>query len=161
MGETILCPDCGGVIAGEMQDGMKACRCGPEDLPRPGIPSAESPEKRCCHCGKDITHSTRYHDSRGYWCPPCRRLDDLETAPQGEPCDACGRTVPVAKLHADQGQRICGRCWREREEDRRKPKAIMFSRARLEYERKRVLIRLAIALALLLLVVLASFGIFH
>ena len=161
MGETILCPDCGGVIAGEMQPGTQACRCSLEDLPRSEIPSPKSVEKLCCHCGKDVSHSTRYHDSRGYWCPDCHRLDKLETAPQGEPCAACSRVVPAAKLFADQGQRICGRCLREREEERRKPKAITFSRARHEHEKKRALILLAIALAFLLLVVLASFGLFR
>lgn len=158
MDGTILCPDCGGVIAGEMQDGVKACSCERAGSASSGMPSVQPREKVCCRCGKDIGHHTRYHDSRGYWCKQCHRLDKKQTAPQGQPCAACGRKVPAAKLFADQGQRICGRCLREREEYRRKPKAIPLTRAQREHQLKQALILLAIALALLLLVVLASSG---
>lgn len=161
MAGVIVCPDCGGVISGEAPEGVKACRCAQESLAGAGTVPPPAREKTCCRCGKDINGKTRYHDSRGYWCKECHRLDKLATAPQGEPCAACTRRVPPAKLYADQGQRICGRCLREREEARRKPKAITFSRPHQEYEKKQVLIRLAIALALVLLVILASSGLFR
>lgn len=161
MAGMIFCPDCGGVIAGELQDGVKVCRCGQESAPGPGVPVVPPHEKTCCRCGKDISGKTRYHDSRGYWCKECHRLEKLETTEDGEPCDACARRVPARKLFADQGQRICGRCLRERQEERHKPKAITFSRPHQEYQKKQVLILLAIGLALVLLVLLGSSGLFR
>lgn len=31
--------------------------------------------KKCCCCGKDLTHQWRFRDKAGYWCAECDRWD--------------------------------------------------------------------------------------
>jgi len=149
MSSVIYCPDCGGVISEDVPEGMQRCRCAEASAQRPGLPEPAEKVKICCRCKCDLTGRRRYHDSRGYWCEACTIADRRETETKGTPCASCGRKLDPKKLVAYEGLRICGRCYHDREVQRRKPKAIPASRFR-SYELKRVLIGLAIAAVLAL-----------
>jgi hypothetical protein len=149
MASLIYCPDCGGVISEKVPAGMKRCGCG--EAPGSRHQRVAPPSKVCCRCAIDLTSRRRYHDSRGYWCEACHIADREATTEKGTPCGSCGRRLDPVKLVSWEGLRICGRCFKERQEARRRPKPIPASRFR-SHERRRVLITLLVVFSALLIV---------
>ena len=99
METTVFCPDCGGVIGGDGQDGRKPCKCFEEPGgPRPGMPDPVVKPKVCCKCGKDLEGKKRFKDSLGYWCEACHFSEKRKEKVDHEPCDLCGRYTEKRKL---------------------------------------------------------------
>jgi DNA-directed RNA polymerase subunit RPC12/RpoP len=166
MSELIRCPDCGGIVgAKEATDQGPPCTC----FGQPGYKSedvnsgtqvmpAQTAQKVCCMCGKDLAGKKRFKDSRGYWCPECSEEDARSKEDKGTPCEHCGRKVPEQSMTSVDGKMLCVRCVREQRELRapgnKKFRAVN-DRAFKEHEKKKMLIMGGILVVLLVLMIYA------
>lgn len=158
METTVLCPDCGGVIGGNGQDGRKPCTC---ELSRqgslPGMPNPPSKVRVCCKCGKDLQGKKRFKDSLGYWCEACHYTEKREEKSKHVPCDACGRYVEPRHLTQYENIKICTRCLKERKrQQRRTRRPTVFGQEHRAMEKKEIVRMALVALILLVIIILAS-----
>jgi DNA-directed RNA polymerase subunit RPC12/RpoP len=119
---------------------------------------AQTAQKVCCMCGKDLAGKKRFKDSRGYWCPECSEEDARSKEDKGTPCEHCGRKVPEQSMTSVDGKMLCVRCVREQRELRapgnKKFRAVN-DRAFKEHEKKKMLIMGGILVVLLVLMIYA------
>lgn len=158
METTVFCPDCGGVLAGERQEGQKPCTCDMRpEAPKPGMPDPGEKRRVCCQCGKDLEGKKRFKDSLGYWCEACHYSEKKQAMANHTPCDSCGRYVETHKLVDYENIKLCSRCVKERKRASRKlRRPVSFGAEHHEHEKKRVIILAVVAVVLALIILLAS-----
>ncbi len=160
MDTVVVCPECGGVIGGTGQDGLKPCTCLEQpNAPIPGMPAPPEKHKVCCKCGKNLEGKKRYKDSLGYWCEACHYSEKREKRDKHVPCDSCGRYVAKDKLTEYENIRICTRCLKDRRRQARKVRRpVVFGHEHKAYEKKTTLYLAIAAIVLALIILLATYG---
>src|SRR3954471_19904404 len=113
MSQIVRCPDCGGIVgATEPSDEGAPCTCFNQQEFRSADPSgtdvmpAQSPQKICRICGKDLTGKKRLKDRLGYWCPECAEEDKKRIEEHGTKCEQCGRGVPEKSMTSVDGKML-------------------------------------------------------
>ncbi len=160
MAVDVICPDCGGVIGTPLRAGTYVCHCNTATQVQTTQAAPPPPkEKVCCQCGKDLRGHRRFKDSLGYWCIDCHRQDKNLVAPQGAPCDGCGRIVEEEKLNEYGQLKICSRCLAERRQSQKRIKPVVIGKEHRYLEYARLIWLSGILLILVGIILLRRFNI--
>jgi hypothetical protein len=128
MSESLICPDCGGVIGAKPGGDVQVCQCLGEGYApsEASIVKAESKaamgraqakvEKICRVCGKNLSGHRRLKDSHGYICLSCAKSERADAAAGLVACGECGRKLKPAGLIDYHGVRICRKCFADHQE---------------------------------------------
>jgi len=125
MSTLVMCPQCGGILAGSADEmsGGRRCSCSGTSK---GVAVAESPatssssttasRKVCVQCAKDVTTAKRMKDSKGkYWCIECGKADQAKkgttaSSSSGAVCPDCLQSFPPVQLIKKDSKYLCQGC---------------------------------------------------
>ncbi len=171
MTETIICPDCGGVVGGDPSGDVQVCKCfsskknlagyQPEESPEVASAriQAEKAEKICRVCKKNLSGHRRFRTSAGYMCVKCKEEEDNALVAGKISCGECGKYLKPEGLIDYHGVKICKKCYQDHQEVSKfkAPPPDLSGHAKAEKQSLKKL--MIIAGVLLLIFLLASLGV--